>query len=61
MARQPKGYSRVDSEVVHGWLVRIKRGDVRKSRFMSDSTYGGKRKSRDAAQQQYEEWTKEMP
>lgn len=61
MARQPKGYSRVDSEDVHGWLVRIKRGDVRKSRFMSDSTYGGKRKSRDAAQQQYEEWTKEMP
>jgi len=61
MARQPKGYSRVDSEDVHGWLVRIKRGDVRRSRFMSDSTYGGKRKSRDAAQQQYEEWTKEMP
>jgi hypothetical protein len=28
---------------------------------MSDSTYGGKRKSRDAAQKQYEEWTKEMP
>ncbi len=61
MARQPKGYSRVDSEDVHGWLVRIKRGDERKSRFMSDSTYGGKKKSRDAAQQQYEEWTKEMP
>jgi hypothetical protein len=61
MARKPKGYSRVDSEDVHGWLVRIKRGDVRKSRFMSDSTYGGKRKSRDAAEKQYEDWLRELP
>lgn len=61
MARKPKGYSRVDSEEVQGWLVRIKRGDVRKSRFMSDAAYGSKRKSREAAEKQYEEWAKEMP
>jgi hypothetical protein len=61
--RNPKGFSRVDSESTnaHGWLVRIKRGDVRRSRFISDSTHGGKRKSKLVAQQVYEEWLKELP
>jgi hypothetical protein len=41
--------------------VRIKRGDERKSRFISDSTHGGKRKAMLVAQQVYEEWVAEMP
>lgn len=61
MARKVKGFSRVDSEVAHGWLVRIKRGDVKRSRFISDSTHGGKRKSQLAAQKVYEEWAAELP
>lgn len=61
--RQPKGYSRVDSDTTnsHGWLVRIRRKDVLKSSFVSDSTHGGKRKSQAAAIKLYEEWTKDLP
>lgn len=63
VARQPKGYSRVDSETTnsHGWLVRIRRKDVLKSSFVSDSTHGGKRKSLAAAVALYEEWTRDLP
>ena len=63
MPRNPKGFSRVDSKTTnaHGWLVRIKRGELRKSRFISDSTHGGKRKSMAVAQKVYEEWTAELP
>jgi hypothetical protein len=59
--RKVKGYSRVESGDARGWLVRIKRGDERKSRFISDSTHGGKRKAMLVAQQVYEEWVAEMP
>ncbi|GAB5406986.1 MAG: hypothetical protein Aurels2KO_52170 [Aureliella sp.] len=63
MPRKLKGYSRVDSETnnAHGWLVRIKRGEERRSRFISDSTHGGKRKSEKVAQAVYEEWVDELP
>jgi hypothetical protein len=61
VVRKIKGYSRVDSGDSHGWLVRIKRGDTRKSRFISDSTHGGKRKAMLVAKQVYEQWTAEMP
>ncbi|MCA9130241.1 MAG: hypothetical protein KDB22_24305 [Planctomycetales bacterium] len=61
MSRKLKGYSRVDSDDAHGWLVRIKRGDVRKSRFISDSTNGGKRKSEKVAKDVYDAWVKELP
>ena len=61
MPRKPRGYSRVDSETQKGWLVRIKRGDVRRSKFVSDSAYGGKRKSENAAKQIYQEWMEELP
>lgn len=61
MPRKLKGYSRVDSEDAHGWLVRIKRGDTRRSRFISDSTHGGKRKSEKVAKDVYTEWVEELP
>ena len=61
MARKIKGFSRVDSGDAHGWLVRIKRGDVRRSRFISDSTYGGKKKSQAEAKKVYEAWVAELP
>ena len=61
MARKIKGFSRVDSGDAHGWLVRIKRGDVKRSRFISDATHGGKNKSKKLAQQVYEEWVNELP
>jgi hypothetical protein len=63
VARQPRGYSRVDSDTTnsHGWLVRIRRQDVLKSSFVSDSTHGGKRKSLAAAIKLYQEWTAKMP
>ncbi len=61
MPRKIKGYSRVDSDDAHGWLVRIKRGDTRRSRFISDATHGGKRKSMLIAQQLYRDWTDELP
>ncbi|MEZ6134300.1 MAG: hypothetical protein R3C53_05245 [Pirellulaceae bacterium] len=54
-----KGYSRVDSERQHGWLVRIRRGDYQRSRFITDSVHGGKRKSRAAAEAVYAEWVAE--
>ena len=61
MPRKVKGFSRVDSGEAHGWLVRIKRGDVRRSRFISDSTHGGKRKSKQVAEQVYQDWVQELP
>lgn len=61
MPRKIKGFSRVDSGDAHGWLVRIKRGDERKSKFVSDSTSGGKRKGQLIAQKIYEEWVAELP
>lgn len=61
MPRKIKGYSRVDSGDAHGWLVRIKRGDTQKSRFISDSTNGGKRKAMLVAKAIYEQWVNEMP
>ncbi len=61
MARKIKGFSRVDSGDAHGWLVRIKRGDIKRSRFISDATHGGKNKSKKLAEQVYEEWVKELP
>ncbi len=61
MPRKVKGYSRVDSGDAHGWLVRIKRGELRRSSFVSDSTHGGKNKARKVAQQIFEKWTKELP
>ena len=61
MPRKVKGFSRVDSGDAHGWLVRIKRGDVKRSRFISDSTHGGKRKSQRIAQKVYQEWADELP
>lgn len=61
MPRNVKGFSRVDSGDAHGWLVRIKRGDVKRSRFISDSTHGGKRKSKLVAEQVYQEWVGELP
>lgn len=63
MPRKLKGYSRVDSETnnAHGWLVRIKRGEERRSRFISDSTHGGKRKSEKVAKAVYDEWVEELP
>lgn len=61
MPRKLKGYSRVDSEDAHGWLVRIKRGDTRRSRFISDSTNGGKRKSEKVAKEVYDAWVAELP
>ena len=61
MPRKVKGYSRVDSGEAHGWLVRIKRGDIKRSRFISDSTHGGKKKSKAVAEQVYQEWADELP
>lgn len=58
----PKGFARVDSEATntHGWLVRISRGAERRSRFFSDSSHGGKAKSKKLAEACYQEWVKEM-
>lgn len=61
MPRNVKGFSRVDSGEAHGWLVRIKRGDIKRSRFISDSTHGGKRKSKAVAEQVYQDWVAELP
>lgn len=61
MPRKAKGFSRVDSGDAHGWLVRIKRGDTRRSRFISDSTHGGKAKAKKVAREVYEEWVAELP
>lgn len=61
MPRKVKGFSRVDSGEAHGWLVRIKRGDVKRSRFISDSTHGGKRKAKLVAEKVYQEWVDELP
>lgn len=63
MPRKPKGCSRVDSDTTnaHGWLVRIKRGDVRRSKFVSDAAYGGKAKAKLAARELYEQWVQELP
>lgn len=61
MARKIKGFSRVESEQAQGWLVRIKRGDLKRSRFISDSANGGKRKSKLVAQKLYDEWVAELP
>lgn len=61
MPRKVKGFSRVDSGDAHGWLVRIKRGDVTRSRFISDSTNGGKNKSKSVAQKVYQDWVAELP
>ncbi|GIW99109.1 MAG: hypothetical protein KatS3mg111_2442 [Pirellulaceae bacterium] len=61
MPRKVKGYSRVDTGEAHGWLVRIKRGDVRRSKFISDKSAGGKRKAENAAKKLYEEWAAELP
>lgn len=61
MPRKIRGFSRVESADARGWLVRIKRGDDRKSRFISDTAHGGKRKSMQVAQELYEEWVAEMP
>jgi hypothetical protein len=41
--------------------VRIKRGDIKRSRFISDATHGGKNKSKKLAQQVYDEWVQELP
>ncbi len=61
--RSSKGYSRVDSDErnVHGWLVRIKRGKTRRSKFLSDATHGGKRKSLTEAKLVYQAWQAELP
>lgn len=61
MPRKVKGFSRVDSGDAHGWLVRIKRGDITRSRFISDSTNGGKSKSKAVAQKVYQDWVAELP
>ncbi|RMF43813.1 MAG: pathogenesis-related transcriptional factor and ERF protein [Planctomycetota bacterium] len=61
MPRKVKGYSRVDTGEAHGWLVRIKRGDERRSKFISDKSAGGKKKAENAAKALYEQWTKELP
>ena len=61
MPRKVKGFSRVDSGDAHGWLVRIKRGDITRSRFISDSTNGGKTKSKAVAQKVYQDWVAELP
>lgn len=61
MPRKIKGFSRVESEDARGWLVRIKRGDIKRSRFVSDSSHGGKRKAQQEAQRIYAEWVKELP
>ena len=61
MARKVKGFSRVDTGDAHGWLVRIKRGDVKRSKFLSDSTHGGKAKAKKAAEKVYKEWEAELP
>ena len=61
MPRKPKGYSRVESDTQQGWLVRIKRGDLRRSKFISDATHGGKKKSQQVARATYQEWEKELP
>ena len=61
MPRKVKGFSRVDSGDAHGWLVRIKRGDVKRSRFISDSTNGGKRKAKLVAEKVYQDWVNELP
>ncbi len=61
--KSSKGYSRVDSTVrnVHGWLVRIKRGKLRRSKFFSDATFGGKRKSLIHAKTEYQNWLAQLP
>jgi hypothetical protein len=58
----PKGFARVDSDATntHGWLVRITRGSEKRSRFFSDSSHGGKAKSRKKAEACYQDWVKEM-
>ncbi len=61
MPRKIRGFARVDSEDAKGWLVRIKRGQTRRSRFISDSTHGGKRKAMLLAKKIYEDWVAEMP
>ena len=61
MPRKAKGFSRVDSGEAHGWLVRIKRGDTKRSRFISDSKYGGKRKAKLVAEKTYQDWVEELP
>jgi hypothetical protein len=62
-SKSPKGCSRVDYDITnaHGWLVRIKRGETRLSKFFSDSTFGGKAKSMKAAKECYEKWVSELP
>jgi hypothetical protein len=62
-SKSPKGCSRVDYDITnaHGWLVRIKRGETRLSKFFSDSTYNGKAKSMKAAKECYEKWVSELP
>lgn len=45
----------------HGCLMRICRQGKRIQEFFSDSTYGGKRKSRDAAIARYEELNAQLP
>ncbi len=61
MPRKVKGYSRVDTGEAHGWLVRIKRGDVRRSKFISDKSAGGKKKAENAAKSLYQQWSDELP
>ena len=61
MARKVKGFSRVDTGDAHGWLVRLKRGDIKRSKFLSDSTHGGKAKAKKAAEKVYKEWEAELP
>ncbi len=61
MPRKIRGFARVESDKAVGWLVRIKRGETRRSRFIADKTYGGKRKAMLVAKKIYEDWVAEMP
>lgn len=58
-----KGITRIEYEGVatRGWMVRLRRAEVRNQKFFGDRTYGGKAKALKAAKDCYEEWLAAAP
>lgn len=58
-----KGITRIEYEGVatRGWMVRLRRAEMRNQKFFGDRTYGGKTKALKAAKECYEEWLAEAP
>jgi len=63
MSKSMKGITRIEYEGVatRGWMVRLRRAEVRNQKFFGDRTYGGKAKALKAAKDCYEEWLAAAP